>query len=390
MAFRLFDRVAETSTTTGTGTLTLAGAKTGYRAFSAVFSNNDTTFYTIAHQSADEWEVGVGTWQTGGSLVRSAVLASSNSGSAVSFSSGTKDVFVTGPAKSITPRRQRFCGRLTTESGVAVSTSDRTSQGTLYYTPTRSGDCPGNEVSIYNTTMGEWETITFSETSLAVSISSGQLKDVFAYNNSGTLALEFSSAWASDTSRTDALTTQDGIRVKSSDKSRLWVGTVCGTGTNVVEDSLTSRYVVNAHNRMPRGLYKADSTSFWSSTGSAYQLWNPAAPVTLFKAIVLPDYPLELQAEISCSTLVTGTLPCAGISQDYTSGTPTTIADTFNFLWSNNANVGCLLRATYSGFPAEGRHTYHALQNPAGSTAYFYGSYLGTANKSSLKGTIWS
>lgn len=98
MAHIAADRVQETSTTTGTGNLTLAGAVAGYRAFSGVCANNDTTFYAIEHQSANEWEVGLGTWQTGGTLVRTTVLSSSNAGAAVNFSAGTKNVFITTPA----------------------------------------------------------------------------------------------------------------------------------------------------------------------------------------------------------------------------------------------------------------------------------------------------
>jgi hypothetical protein len=96
MALVLKDRVKETTTTTGTGTITLAGAETGYQSFAAIGDGN-TTFYTIAGGS--EWEVGVGTYTSSGTtLSRDAVLASSNSGSLVDFSAGTKEVFVTYPA----------------------------------------------------------------------------------------------------------------------------------------------------------------------------------------------------------------------------------------------------------------------------------------------------
>jgi hypothetical protein len=92
------DRVRETTTTTGTGTVTLAGAVTGFQSFSAI-GNGNTTFYTIAGQGTSEWEVGVGTYTSSGTtLSRDSVLASSNSGSKVNFSAGTKDVFVTYPA----------------------------------------------------------------------------------------------------------------------------------------------------------------------------------------------------------------------------------------------------------------------------------------------------
>ena len=98
MALVLKDRVKETTTTTGTGTLTLAGAATGFDAFSEI-GNGNTTYYVIAHQTADEWEVGLGTYTLSGTtLARTTVLASSNSGSATNFSAGTKDVFCSYPA----------------------------------------------------------------------------------------------------------------------------------------------------------------------------------------------------------------------------------------------------------------------------------------------------
>lgn len=98
MALVLADRVNETTTTAGTGTVTLAGAVSGYQSFSAI-GNGNTTYYTIAHQSANEWEVGIGTYTAAGTtLSRDTVLASSNSGSLVSFSAGTKNVFADYPA----------------------------------------------------------------------------------------------------------------------------------------------------------------------------------------------------------------------------------------------------------------------------------------------------
>jgi hypothetical protein len=93
------DRVKETSTTTGTGTFTLAGAATGFQSFSAI-GNGNTTFYTIALVGGSEWEVGIGTYTSSGTtLSRDTILSSSNSGNAVNFSAGTKDVFVTYPSE---------------------------------------------------------------------------------------------------------------------------------------------------------------------------------------------------------------------------------------------------------------------------------------------------
>ena len=98
MALVLADRIQETTTTTGTGTVTLLGAVQGYQSFAAV-GNANTTYYTIAGQGTTEWEVGLGTYTSSGTtLSRTTVLGSSNSGSLVNFSAGTKNVFVTYPA----------------------------------------------------------------------------------------------------------------------------------------------------------------------------------------------------------------------------------------------------------------------------------------------------
>ena len=99
MALVLADRVQDTTTTTGTGSVTLTGTPpAGYQSFGAAIGNGNTTYYTITGGS--EWEVGIGTYISAGtSLSRDTVLSSSNSGSLVNFSAGTKTVFVTYPAE---------------------------------------------------------------------------------------------------------------------------------------------------------------------------------------------------------------------------------------------------------------------------------------------------
>lgn len=94
MALLVKDRVQESSTTTGTGTFTLDGAVSGFQTFSSAIGNGNTTYYAIVGGS--EWEVGLGT-VAAGTLARTTVIASST-GSAVSFSAGTKNVFCTYPA----------------------------------------------------------------------------------------------------------------------------------------------------------------------------------------------------------------------------------------------------------------------------------------------------
>lgn len=93
------DRVLETSTTTGTGNLTLAGAVTGYRTFASVMATSDTCLYAVWAVNASgtptgEWEGGIGTYSATNTLTRTTVLESSNAGAAVNFSAGTKYVAI--------------------------------------------------------------------------------------------------------------------------------------------------------------------------------------------------------------------------------------------------------------------------------------------------------
>jgi hypothetical protein len=100
MAIVVADRVKETTTVTGTGTATLLGAATGFQSF-AVIGDANLTYYTIAGQTGSEWEVGIGTYTSSGTTLARTTVLSNSSGtqpSALSFSAGTKDVFVTYPA----------------------------------------------------------------------------------------------------------------------------------------------------------------------------------------------------------------------------------------------------------------------------------------------------
>ena len=100
MALVINDRVKETSTTTGTGALTFAGAVSGFETFSAGIGNSSTTYYAIVNtDTPTEWEVGLGTLAGDSSTItRTTPISSSNSDSAVDFGAGTKEIFCTLPA----------------------------------------------------------------------------------------------------------------------------------------------------------------------------------------------------------------------------------------------------------------------------------------------------
>jgi len=100
MAFAVADRVKESTTSTGTGTINLEGTSDGFQGFVAGIGNGNTTYYAISHQTASEWEVGIGTVTDAATdtLSRDTIISSSNGGSAVNFSAGSKDVIATLPS----------------------------------------------------------------------------------------------------------------------------------------------------------------------------------------------------------------------------------------------------------------------------------------------------
>ncbi len=137
MAFVLNDRVKETTTSTGTGTINLAGAATGFETFVAGVGNSNVTYYCIAHQTAAEFEVGIGTVTDASpdTLSRTTVLSSTNSDSAVDFSAGTKDVFCTLPASKTI---REFDTALNVPTGTTAQRASSPAAGDLRFNTTSS------------------------------------------------------------------------------------------------------------------------------------------------------------------------------------------------------------------------------------------------------------
>jgi len=140
MALVLKDRVKETSTTAGTGTLTLAGAVSGFQSF-AVIGNGNTTYYSIADSITGDWEVGVGTYTSSGTtLSRTTVLSSSNGGSLVNFAANAKDVFVTYPSSRSAYQNEAGTQVVQTAFGAITATSAALTTGTITTAPVNNTD----------------------------------------------------------------------------------------------------------------------------------------------------------------------------------------------------------------------------------------------------------
>jgi hypothetical protein len=206
MALVLADRVKESTTTAGTGTVTLLGAAPGFQSF-AVVGNANTTYYTIAGQTTSEWEVGIGTYTSSGTTLARTTVLSNSAGtqpSALSFSAGTKDVFVTYPSsKSVnldasgnatalgTPAA--FVGTNITGTASGLTSGNVTTNANLTGDVTSSGNA--TTLATVNSNVGSFtnSSITVNAKGLITAASSGA-GSVFGtdtqvtYNNAGTMA----------------------------------------------------------------------------------------------------------------------------------------------------------------------------------------------------------
>ena len=174
-------------------------------------------------------------------------------------------------------------GRLTLESGVPVSTSNQAAKTTLYFTPFM-----GNLIGLYNGT-DTWTVYAFTEKSLDISgYTANKNYDIWMYDNAGTPALD-STIWTNDTTRATALTTQDGIYVKTGATTRRYLGTIRITGTTgQCEYSTTGTapklFVWNYYNRINRTMAVAETTSH--TYNGAARKWNNSDTNNLLQYVI--------------------------------------------------------------------------------------------------------
>lgn len=255
-------------------------------------------------------------------------------------------------------------GRLTTESGVPVSTADRTAQSTIYFALYK-----GNRVRLYDG--ANWNLHTFTERSLALSgLTSGKNYDVFLFDNTGTLTLELSAAWTDDTTRADAITLQDGVYVKSGATTRLYLGTIRTTGTTTTEDSLAKRFVWNMYNRTQRAMKgPTETTDSWNYTTATFRQANANTANQLDYVVGMPDVLIE--ADVNGGVLNVGSIAVTvGIGVDSTSANS---AINFGRTTTSSTTVHPV-RAVYKGYPGVGRHFIAWLEySQASGTTTWYG-----------------
>ena len=201
-----------------------------------------------------------------------AAITNANSGVNYSLAGGTL-FSVAGNGKMTAAIASTLAGgRLTLETGVAVSSSDQTAKTTIYYTPYIH-----SLIGLYDATNLIWTAHPFTERSLALgTLVSGKNYDVFAVLTSGAVAIE-ALVWTSDSARATALLNVDGVLCKTGDTTRRYVGTFRTTTTTTTEDSEAKRFVYNVANKVPRSMLGtlgyADDNAGTTFTFNSQNVW---------------------------------------------------------------------------------------------------------------------
>lgn len=249
-------------------------------------------------------------------------------------------------------------GRLTLTTATPVTTSNVSAAGTLYFTP-----YGGNKISLYDGT--RWKVYTFTERSLSLSLTSGSVYDVWLYDNAGTLTLE-TLVWTNSTTRATALTTQDGVLVKTGATTRRYLGTILASGTDTTEDSDSKRYVWNYYNRVPYKDFRKDTTDSWTDAGNGtWSAVNGGSSVWRHDFVIgVQEYQMEAMAQMGMGTFYQFAIAIdstSAIDRDKTgiAGSTATIVIDTSISWFGYTGIGAhFLQAVETTIDSSTRTAY--------------------------------
>lgn len=284
----------------------------------------------------------------------------------------------------------KVCGLI-----LSVSSTDPTafaSTSTLYAVPRVSGD-----VSLY--TGSAWVTrTTNSALSLALSgMTSGKNYDIFCYDSGGTPTLELGSAWTDDTTRATALTTQNGVLVKSGDATRRYLGTIRATSSTQTrmyaggDTNAAQLFVWNFYNRLRRECYVWDSTNSWTYST---ETWRQADATTANKI----EYVCGVSSDCVRASVIgyfansdaSQRICAVGVGVDSTSSNSSQIrAGVSSGAGVNNGH--CV--AEYVGNPGIGYHylAWLEIAAPVGTTTWYGDNNITTGRlQSGLVAEVWA
>ncbi len=271
-------------------------------------------------------------------------------------------------------------GRLTLTSGMAVTTSDVTAAGTLYWTP-----YGGNQIALYSGSA--WVTFAQAELSVSVPAVANQVYDVFVDYNSGTPALTLT-AWTNDTTRATALTTQNGVLVLTGSTGKRYVGTVRTVTASQLNDSAALRHVWNYYNRVSRPLRVLDTTNSWTYSTAAFRQANNSAANQVSVVVGVAEDAISVQVQGLARN------DGSGVNQLTSIGEDSTTAKGANVISTNTVGVAANSTAPGSAcmtaIPAIGYHYYAWLEYDAtgSGTTTWIGDNGGTSIQTGIMG-VW-
>lgn len=251
-------------------------------------------------------------------------------------------------------------GRLTLTTGVPVTTADVTGATNLYYTPYMN-----DRVVVWDGT--RWKSIVFTEITLAMgTLTSGLPYDVFAYDSAGSLAIELT-AWTDTVTRNFAISILDGRYCKTTNKARLYLGTICTTSTTQTEDSKAKRYLWNMYNRVTKYQSVVDTTDSWTYTTATWRAANNSTSNRVLFVVGL--------AEDIISAHVAAIMQNAGsIGASPGVGVDSTSANSAQVIAGIAISTSSWGTAHYKGVPGVGAHYLQWLEiSQATGTTTWYG-----------------
>lgn len=272
-------------------------------------------------------------------------------------------------------------GRLTLTTAVPVTTADVTGATNVFFTPYR-----GNTIGLYDGAAA-WTVLTFTEKTLALGTLTNDLPyDVFAFNNSGVVALELL-AWSTKTARATALVLQDGVLVKTGATTRRYLGTFKTTSTTTTEDSYAKRDLYNHYQQVTRALKVVESTDTWTYGTATIRQARASTANQLEVMVGVAEHAIHVALHAVVTTNTPGDDLYSFIGEDSTTTASTNAiqgrhdAPTVGFL-SNEAFLNVV--------PAVGLRQFMWLERGPGgaSTVTWYGDNGGTLVQSGIAGHI--
>lgn len=265
-------------------------------------------------------------------------------------------------------------GRLTLETGVAISTSDQSAKATLYFTPFH-----GNLIGTY--TDSAWQLQSFTEKSLSLAgYTADKNYDIWIEDSDLSLS---STVWTNDSTRATALASQDGVYVKTGDVSKRYLGTIRINSTGgQTEDTVTQRYVWNACNRAARPMLVTDATVSWTYATSTWRYARASSANRLQFVVGLSEDVVEafVSARFGMDSGISGSI---AIGYDTNSAPSSLYADTAGY----SSSQGIPVQTSHVVLPLPGYHYLAWVEYRRAGTLTVYGT-LTNQFLSGIQGTV--